>query len=181
MDAYSSNQDRDFLARNSTPNISKKSKIFRWITIEPALLFYIISFSFTGIAFQTFMNRVNCQSLLSNDWSTYNFSRQLNQSEIVELCFNSHSNSPLSNLSSHLLIERSISARTSIWVFYVGVCQFLPACLSGAFLGAIGDLYSRKRVLLVALIGNALGALACAAVVHWFFNYYIFILVGMFL
>ena len=101
-------------------------------------------------------------------------SRQPNQSEIAELCFNSQSNSPLFNLTSHLLIERSLSAQTSIWVFYVGVCQFLPACLSGAFLGAIGDLYSRKRVLLVALIGNALGALACAAVVHWFFNYYFY-------
>ena len=90
MDADSSRyQDRD---------IYKKSKIFRWITIEPALLFYIISFSFTGIAFQNFMNRVNCQSILSTDWSKYNISRQPNQSEIAELCFDSQSNSPLFQL-----------------------------------------------------------------------------------
>ena len=75
-------------------------------------------------------------------------------------------------------LEREVSAETSQWVFYAGLCQYIPAFLFGYISGYIGDHHSRKWALGIPTFGLMVCCWLMFVVANYFRQHYPIILIG---
>ena len=106
------------------------------------------------LIFQDFIFNIKChEKLFSN--STF-FAILLNSTHSADwICTVAVQTHPVS--SSLKALERAASADTSHWVFYAGLCRYVPGFFVDAMIGALGDTVSRK----LALALPTLGLLVC--------------------
>ena len=114
------------------------------------MVMFISFFTINSMATQSFFTYIFC---LQHFGDKPAFS---NETLLKELCANQ-----ITKNGSYKDDLTNLSAKTSEWVFYIGLVMYGPGFFSAVVLGALSDLYSRKLSVLVPATGNMIGMVIC--------------------
>ncbi|XP_049884973.1 proton-coupled folate transporter [Pectinophora gossypiella] len=103
---------------------------YKYITVEPAMFFYMMAYMITSVVEQTFYVFRACT---------------VNHGYSEQVCY---------NISGHSAINKEIQGTVSVFLQWFGIASHVVPCFLAFFLGAYSDKRGRKVILLAGLLGK---------------------------